>query len=106
MGYTKHVQFNAVIYSDEPPPPTADEAPPGGLTDEDIESNWEEAIETFDGMDLPEELLRGIYAYGFEKPSAIQQRAIKPTKLGKDLIAQAQSGTVCQLQYVPTGWQA
>jgi hypothetical protein len=46
-------------------------------------------------MDLPEELLRGIYAYGFEKPSAIQQRAIKPTILGRDLIAQAQSGPVC-----------
>ena len=29
-------------------------------------------------MDLREELLRGIYAYGFEKPSAIQQRAIVP----------------------------
>ena len=52
------------------------------------------AIESFDGMELPEELLRGIYAYGFEKPSAIQQRAIKPTILGRDLIAQAQSGTV------------
>merc|ERR1712084_171480 len=57
------------------------------------ESNWEEAIEAFDHMDLPEDLLRGIFAYGFEKPSAIQQRAIKPTILGKDLIAQAQSGT-------------
>lgn len=45
-------------------------------------------------MDIPEELLRGIYSYGFEKPSAIQQRAIKPTMLGRDLIAQAQSGTV------------
>jgi hypothetical protein len=45
-------------------------------------------------MGLPEELLRGIYSYGFEKPSAIQQRAIKPTMLGRDLIAQAQSGTV------------
>jgi len=45
-------------------------------------------------MAIPEELLRGIYAYGFEKPSAIQQRAIKPTMLGRDLIAQAQSGTV------------
>ena len=67
---------------------------PGGLTDADFDSNWDEAIETFDGMDLPEELLRGIYSYGFEKPSAIQQRAIKPTILGKDLIAQAQSGTV------------
>jgi hypothetical protein len=29
-------------------------------------------------MNLKEELLRGIYAYGFEKPSAIQQRAIVP----------------------------
>jgi len=75
------------------PPPDGGEAPPGGLTDGDIDSNWEEAIETFDGMELPEELLRGIYAYGFEKPSAIQQRAIRPTMLGRDLIAQAQSGT-------------
>ena len=70
------------------------EAPPGGLTDADIDSNWDEAIDSFDGMEIPEELLRGIYAYGFEKPSAIQQRAIKPTMLGRDLIAQAQSGTV------------
>merc|ERR1712194_322295 len=58
-----------------------------------IDSNWDEATESFDAMELPEELLRGIYAYGFEKPSAIQQRAIKPTMLGRDLIAQAQSGT-------------
>jgi len=65
----------------------------GGLTEADIDSNWDEAIDSFDGMEIPEELLRGIYAYGFEKPSAIQQRAIKPTMLGRDLIAQAQSGT-------------
>lgn len=82
------------ISEDPPPDQQEGEAPPGGLTDADIDSNWEEAIETFDGMELPEELLRGIYAYGFEKPSAIQQRAIKPTMLGRDLIAQAQSGTV------------
>jgi len=42
---------------------------------------------------LKEELLRGIYAYGFEKPSAIQQRAIVPCIKGMDVIAQAQSGT-------------
>jgi hypothetical protein len=65
-----------------------------GLTEADFDSNWDESVETFDGMDLPEELLRGIYSYGFEKPSAIQQRAIMPTMLGRDLIAQAQSGTV------------
>jgi translation initiation factor 4A len=44
-------------------------------------------------MDLKEELLRGIYSYGFEKPSAIQQRAIMPIIKGRDCIAQAQSGT-------------
>ena len=37
--------------------------------------------------------MRGIYAYGFEKPSPIQKKAIKPVILGKDVLAQAQSGT-------------
>ncbi|CAF4210507.1 unnamed protein product [Rotaria magnacalcarata] len=44
-------------------------------------------------MNLREQLLRGIYSYGFERPSAIQQTAIKPCILGHDVIAQAQSGT-------------
>ncbi|KAE9393677.1 DEAD-domain-containing protein [Gymnopus androsaceus JB14] len=44
-------------------------------------------------MELKPELLRGIYAYGFERPSAIQQRAIVPVVKGHDVIAQAQSGT-------------
>uniref|UniRef100_A0A671FXZ7 RNA helicase n=1 Tax=Rhinolophus ferrumequinum TaxID=59479 RepID=A0A671FXZ7_RHIFE len=48
---------------------------------------------TFDTMGLREDLLRGIYAYGFEKPSAIQQRAIKQIIKGRDVIAQSQSGT-------------
>jgi translation initiation factor 4A len=61
--------------------------------DGDIDSNWSEICETFDALELREDLLRGIYAYGFEKPSAIQQRAIKPVLLGHDVIAQAQSGT-------------
>jgi translation initiation factor 4A len=47
----------------------------------------------FDDMDLQDDLLRGVYAYGFEVPSAIQQRAIIPVIKGKDVIAQAQSGT-------------
>jgi hypothetical protein len=82
------------------------EAAPGGdLTEADFDSNWDEAIETFDGMGLPEELLRGIYSYGFEKPSAIQQRAIKPTMLGRDLIAQAQSGTVSETLFVRIEWR-
>ena len=58
-----------------------------------IDSNWDDICENFDDMSLREELLRGIYAYGFEKPSAIQQRAIVPCIKGHDVIAQAQSGT-------------
>jgi len=50
-------------------------------------------VGTFDSMGLKQELLRGIFAYGFEKPSAIQQRAIEPIIRGRDVIAQSQSGT-------------
>lgn len=50
-------------------------------------------IPTFDKMGLREDLLRGIYAYGFEKPSAIQQRAVPAILKARDVIAQAQSGT-------------
>lgn len=49
--------------------------------------------DSFDDMNLKENLLRGIYSYGFEKPSPIQSKAIMPTISGKDIIAQAQSGT-------------
>lgn len=51
------------------------------------------AHDSFDDMGLPDGLLRGIYSYGFEKPSAIQQRAIMPILDGRDTIGQAQSGT-------------
>jgi translation initiation factor 4A len=43
------------------------------VPDEEITTNWDECTPSFDAMDLKEELLRGIYAYGFERPSAIQQ---------------------------------
>jgi translation initiation factor 4A len=56
-------------------------------------TDWEECFETFDQMGLHENLLRGIYAYGFEKPSAIQQKGIVPFARGFDVIQQAQSGT-------------
>ena len=50
-------------------------------------------VKSFDDMSLKPDLLRGIYQYGFEKPSAIQQRAIGPILGTRDVIAQAQSGT-------------
>lgn len=49
--------------------------------------------ESFDDMNLKVKLLRGIYAYGFEKPSPIQGRAIVPILSKRDVIGQAQSGT-------------
>jgi len=52
-----------------------------------------EPCPTFDSMSLKPALLRGVYAYGFERPSAIQQRAIRPIVRGRDVIAQSQSGT-------------
>ena len=47
-----------------------------------IESNYDETTDSFDAMELKPELLRGVYAYGFERPSAIQQRAIMPVIKG------------------------
>jgi len=48
---------------------------------------------SFEDMDLKEKILKGVYAYGYEKPSAIQQRAIVPIMQEYDVIGQAQSGT-------------
>jgi translation initiation factor 4A len=53
----------------------------------------EQNIDTWDDLNLKTELLRGIYSYGFERPSDIQKKAIFPIINGKDTIAQAQSGT-------------
>ena len=62
--------------------------------EENIDTNsMVNEIHNWDEMDLEPNLLRGIYAYGFEKPSPIQQRAIKPIIDGRDVISQAQSGT-------------
>ena len=62
------------------------------LVAETLTDTYEE-YDTFDSMELPDVLLRGIYAYGFEKPSPIQKKGIVPIAKGRDLIAQAQSGT-------------
>lgn len=47
----------------------------------------------FESMGLKDDLIRGIFAYGLETPSAIQQKAIVPTTSGKDVLMHAQSGT-------------
>lgn len=50
-------------------------------------------IDKWEELEANSNLLRGIYAYGFEKPSPIQQKAICSLFDKKDVIAQAQSGT-------------
>lgn len=60
-----------------------------------IEEKYDDSyqINSWDDIDMDQSILRGIYSYGFENPSPIQQKAIRPIILGKDIIAQAQSGT-------------
>jgi translation initiation factor 4A len=49
--------------------------------------------ESFDEMELPDTLLRGIYSYGYERPSQIQSLGIVPILQGNDILGQANSGT-------------
>jgi translation initiation factor 4A len=62
-----------------------------GINEDVYDSSYE--ILAWDDLEIDPNLLRGIYAYGFEKPSPIQQKAINPLILKKDIVAQAQSGT-------------
>ena len=57
------------------------------------EMNLDYSFERWDELEIPIPLLRGIFAYGFESVSPIQKKAIKPIIMGRDIIAQAQSGT-------------
>jgi superfamily II DNA/RNA helicase len=62
-------------------------------SDPQLEDNTIELINQWDDLDIDPNILRSIYAYGFEKPSPIQRRGIKPLVDGRDVIGQAQSGT-------------
>jgi translation initiation factor 4A len=53
----------------------------------------DDQVERWNELDLKENLLRGIYSHGFEDPSPIQKKSIKPILTKRDVIAQAQSGT-------------
>lgn len=67
-----------------------------GITEIDsglIETNYDNVVYKFDDLNLKPSIVRGIFGYGYETPSAIQQRAILPITEGRDVLAQAQSGT-------------
>ncbi|CAH2036392.1 unnamed protein product [Thlaspi arvense] len=68
----------------------------GALDDENLVFETTKGIKpitSFDDMGMNDKVLRGVYDYGFKKPSEIQQRAVMPILKGRDVIAQAQSGT-------------
>jgi translation initiation factor 4A len=62
-------------------------------TDKNDENDKVEVYETFDSMNLDDNILRGIYSYGFEYPSEVQKKGIVAVINGQDTIVQAQSGT-------------
>jgi hypothetical protein len=44
----------------------------------DVKSNWDKSVDSFDELELKKDLVRGIYGYGYERPSAIQSQGILP----------------------------
>lgn len=64
-----------------------------GLIHEESDNNKYEPINKWDDLDIDVNILRGIYSMGFEDPSPIQRKAIRPMIAKHDIIAQAQSGT-------------
>lgn len=80
--------IRAVPDSTQPPLPAVQQS-----NTEDAPLEEAQIVEKWDEMSLPDNVLRGIFSYGYEDPSPIQKRAICPMMTNRDLIAQAQSGT-------------
>ena len=87
---------SATVFSESEAPaatPASDAASGGAGAASDASPTEIKKFTSFDEMELPEQLLRGIYSYGFERPSEIQTMAIVPMRERRDILAQAQSGT-------------
>lgn len=84
-------------YYDQPPEPYSDVEifikPEVNykMTDEEL-NDLQLPINSFEDLELSDVLMRGIFSYGFEQPSPIQAKSIRPVMSGRDIIAQAQSG--------------
>tara|TARA_B100000575_G_C23126104_1_gene652436 strand:- start:43 stop:1329 length:1287 start_codon:yes stop_codon:yes gene_type:complete len=57
------------------------------------QTNNYKTIDSFEDLEIDQDIIRGVFSYGFERPSKIQSKAILPVIDGRDVIAQAQSGT-------------
>ena len=59
-------------------------------SNQNSENNHEK---NFENLNLSENLIKGVYIYGFKKPSRIQVKGIEAINTAKDCIIQSQSGT-------------
>ena len=48
---------------------------------------------SFESFHLHQQIMAGVNALGYTEPTPIQQQAIPPILLGKDIIGLAQTGT-------------
>ncbi|KNH07613.1 DEAD box RNA helicase RH2a [Perkinsela sp. CCAP 1560/4] len=66
---------------------------PAPLTEIDPTGTQQTMDDSFENYNLSHDLLKGIISYGFQRPSKIQQQTLLPMAQGRDILAQAQSGT-------------
>jgi translation initiation factor 4A len=79
--------------ADDTPSSTSPDSSSAPAPDSAAASSYPEFKKWEDVGEISPDLLRGIYAYGFENPSNIQQKSILSIIQKRDVIAQAQSGT-------------
>lgn len=90
--FKPELEENKSVIDDKKDPETNENEKSNEVSDDKFDKEYHD-IEKWDDMNLLPEILRGIYSYGYEVPSPIQKKAIQPMLDGRDLIAQAQSGT-------------
>jgi len=59
-----------------------------------------ESVDSFEDMHLKDDLLRGVYAYGYERPSTVQRLSIVPLTRRFDAIVQSDASTGKTSTYV------
>lgn len=94
FGYRKNNYNNNRYNNNRYIPPVQNKLEQENNIDNNLDNNLDlKLLETFEELNIKENLLRGIYSYGFETPSKIQSYAIPYMIKRKDIIAQSQSGT-------------
>ena len=90
--FKPELEENKSVNDDKTDPEINDNEKSEEISNDNLKTEYPD-VEKWDDMNLLPEILRGIYSYGYEIPSPIQKKAIQPMLDGRDVIAQAQSGT-------------